>query len=62
MIGLPNTLDCQFNFFPAVKDEALLALHAVFGAPLERALELLEKDCVTLLTTANDSRQALQVV
>ncbi|KAK3927167.1 Zinc finger SWIM domain-containing protein 7 [Frankliniella fusca] len=42
-------------------DESLLALHAVFGAPLERALEMLEKDCVTLLTTSNDIRQALQV-
>ncbi|XP_026283251.1 zinc finger SWIM domain-containing protein 7 [Frankliniella occidentalis] len=42
-------------------DESLLALHAVFGAPFERALEMLEKDCVTLLTTANDTRQALQV-
>lgn len=42
-------------------DESLLALHAVCGAPLERALEMLEKDCVTLLTTSNDIRQALQV-
>lgn len=48
-------------FLLTVSDESLLALHAVFGPPLERALEMLEKDCVTLLTTPNDTRQALQV-
>lgn len=51
------------RFFPlTVRDESLLALHALFGPPLERALEMLEKDCVTLLTTPNDTRQALQVI
>ncbi|XP_034237383.1 zinc finger SWIM domain-containing protein 7-like isoform X2 [Thrips palmi] len=50
-----------YNEDGKISDESLLALHAVFGPPLERALEMLEKECVTLLTTPNDTRQALQV-
>lgn len=60
-----NDIFCEieriYNEEGKIGDESLLALHAVFGPPLERALEMLEMDCVTLLTTPNNNRQALQV-
>jgi len=43
-----------------VTDEALLALHSLFGSPFEKALELLEKNCVVYLRTTG-GRYIVQV-
>ncbi|PNF36989.1 hypothetical protein B7P43_G08041 [Cryptotermes secundus] len=43
-----------------VTDEALMALHALFGRPFEKALELLEASCVTYLR-ATGGRYVVQV-
>jgi hypothetical protein len=39
-------------FHLPVTDEALLALHSLFGKPFEKALELLETNSVVYLHTA----------
>lgn len=41
-------------------DEALMALHSLFGRPFEKALELLETSCVTYLR-ATGGRYVVQV-
>ena len=43
-----------------VTDEALLALHSLFGKPFEKALELLETNCVVYLR-ATGGRCVVQV-
>jgi hypothetical protein len=43
-----------------VTDEALMALHSLFGRPFEKALELLETSCVTYLR-ATGGRYVVQV-
>ncbi|XP_046979639.1 zinc finger SWIM domain-containing protein 7-like isoform X1 [Schistocerca americana] len=42
-------------------DDVLLALHSLYGNPFERALELLEKNCVVFLRTTNKLRYVIQV-
>ncbi|XP_068084040.1 uncharacterized protein [Anabrus simplex] len=43
-----------------LSDQALLALHSLFGATLERAVELLEKNCVTYLRIPKRTRYVVQ--
>ncbi|XP_069671425.1 zinc finger SWIM domain-containing protein 7-like isoform X2 [Periplaneta americana] len=43
-----------------VTDETLLALHSMFGSPLEKALELLETNCVVYLRSPQ-GRYVIQV-
>lgn len=47
-------------FILPVTDEALLALHSLFGKPFEKALELLETNCVVYLR-ATGGRCVVQV-
>ncbi|KAJ9576168.1 hypothetical protein L9F63_006990 [Diploptera punctata] len=42
-------------------DDALLALHSLFGSPFEKALELLEKNCIAYFR-APGGRYVIQVI
>ncbi|KAK7862018.1 hypothetical protein R5R35_002157 [Gryllus longicercus] len=50
-----------FSSNDRLTDRSLLALYSVYGNVCERAVELLEKDCVTFLSDPDGIRTVIQV-
>ncbi|CAH0394556.1 unnamed protein product [Bemisia tabaci] len=52
----------SFGQSEKVPDDVLLALHSIHGSVLERAVELFDKDCLTVFRTKGHSREVLQII